>query len=254
MPRLATEVLDGQDLDLQPFYDGLVLLKFGRKGPAHEKKISLSKDNRTISWKAAILCWKFGASCSVDLETVVRIQKGQSTAPFQRQEKYFKSAVLNSLSLIYIDEHRNERSLDLIAPNQHVFAYLIDTLTALIKSIKYMFDSMSIDIRYFKKQWEIADREQRATLTRRQIIEIAESMNVSKPISLLSDIFDLVDEEKSGLLDFEGFCEFMRFVQRRFDLEHIWIHLVQSRIENITANVVNNFPIPNIEYDLMVIT
>jgi len=69
-------------------------------------------------------------------------------------EKYFGSAKQNSISIIYTTEEENERSLDLIAPNEHVYKYLMKTLTSLLKGIKISKGRMSVEMRYLKKKWE----------------------------------------------------------------------------------------------------
>lgn len=48
---------DGEP-DLTILYDGTMLLKFGRKGQAHERLFRLTQDNRYIVWKSNIFAFK----------------------------------------------------------------------------------------------------------------------------------------------------------------------------------------------------
>jgi hypothetical protein len=81
------------------------------------------------------------------------LQKGQTTAPFVRLEKYFGAAKDNSLSLIYISDN-TERSLDIIAPNEHVYEFVVSAINAQLERIRQEKLDMSIEKRFLKKRWE----------------------------------------------------------------------------------------------------
>ena len=104
------------DFDFGPMQKGITLLKFGSRGPAHEKVFKLSGDKRFITWEGRWISPKLGKRCigndwstysakipwwhdligytnsifcivsmfSVDLEKAIRLQAGQMTYKFER--------------------------------------------------------------------------------------------------------------------------------------------------------------------------
>lgn len=99
------------DFDFRPMQKGITLLKFGSRGPAHEKVFKLSGDKRYITWGGRWFSPKLGKQCvgkallviwyiqtkfimydnrslsmhiTVDLERAIRLQSGQMTYKFER--------------------------------------------------------------------------------------------------------------------------------------------------------------------------
>jgi hypothetical protein len=80
--------------------DGAALLKFGKRGAAHERTFKLTPDLRLV-WKSR---FKNPAATSVDLHRVSRLQRGHTTKQFHRHSKEHGTKASQSFSLIY-DEH-----------------------------------------------------------------------------------------------------------------------------------------------------
>ena len=51
------------DFDFGPMQKGITLLKFGSRGPAHEKVFKLSGDKRFITWEGRWISPKLGKRC-----------------------------------------------------------------------------------------------------------------------------------------------------------------------------------------------
>ena len=51
------------DFDFRPMQKGITLLKFGNRGPAHEKLFRLSGDKRFITWGGRWFSPKLGRKC-----------------------------------------------------------------------------------------------------------------------------------------------------------------------------------------------
>jgi hypothetical protein len=51
------------DFDFRPMQKGITLLKFGNRGPAHEKVFKLSGDKRFITWEGRWISPKLGKHC-----------------------------------------------------------------------------------------------------------------------------------------------------------------------------------------------
>ena len=237
MPRknASKKVDDEGVVDFSNFYKGISLLKFGKKGDPHEKIFTLTRDNRFIVWLANFWSWKWGAECECDLTRVRRIQLGQSTEQFERFDHIYGIARDRSLSIIYLNEDSEEVSLDLLAPNEFILSYIHRCIKSAIVELEYERTHMSIEKRYLKAKWENADEDRSGLLNRREIIKIVANMNIDRPRSTLYSLFESVDEDASGELDFGEFTEFMDRIRRRPELEYTWGLLLSGRIDQIVG-------------------
>lgn len=191
------------------------MLKFGRSGQPHEKIFTLTRSNRYVVWRAGTWTFKFGKECEIDLEKVVRIQVGQMTAPFIKQAQTFGPASDRSLSVIYTNDEGKETSLDLVAPNDHVFKYVNRVLRKVVADLNEEKRRTSVEKRFLKAKWEAADSDHSGCLTRREIIGIVSSMNINRSRAKIIEIFNSVDADASGELDFNEFLIFMQRLRRR---------------------------------------
>jgi phosphatidylinositol phospholipase C delta len=151
----------------------------------------------------------------VDLEKVVRVQVGQMTAPFVTHAKTFEGASDRSISVIYTDDIGVETSLDLLAPNDHVFKYINRVIRKVVADLNEEKRTASVEKRYLKAKWEAADSDNNGYLTRREIIGIVSGMNINRTRAKIIEIFNAVDADASGELDFNEFQVFMQRVRRR---------------------------------------
>jgi hypothetical protein len=59
-----TEEAAQRNFDFEPFYKGITMLKFGKKGAPHEKIFKLSGNQRYITWRSGWFTSKFGKDSS----------------------------------------------------------------------------------------------------------------------------------------------------------------------------------------------
>ena len=228
------------------FLVGIKLLKFGRGGQPHEKLFTLFM-NRYIQWYAKKNCLKFGRLCEVDLERVLRVQLGQATVPFSRMEKTFgvPSAQERSLSIIYIDAYGKETSLDVICANKFILKYVYRSIQKCVSAIEYEKSHTSVERRYLKDRWEIADSDRNGSLSRREIFKIVGTMNIDRPQTAINEIFTSVDINGDEALTFDEFLKFMERLQRRKDLEILWNDIVTGVVHDKKATLLNISKIPD---------
>lgn len=113
-----------KEVDYKPLQDGITLLKFGWRGNAREKVITISGDLRYLKYQSKYFSHHFGSYHSIDFDRVSRIQKGQKTYQFTRLAHIFGLAKEKSLSIYYNDYWGNERTLDLLCPTPEIFVYI----------------------------------------------------------------------------------------------------------------------------------
>lgn len=149
------------------------------------------------------------------MERIVRIQQGQATVPFQRYAEKFGSVKQNSFSIIYQDDEGHERSLDVIAQTNEVFRYWYDGLNSVLKEIEYFQKHSTLDERFLKHKFQLADEDRSGNLSRKEVVQLIASMNIDMKPALVNSMFDLVDTDKSNNLDFNEFAQFIRILRRR---------------------------------------
>mmetsp|Transcript_3543 Transcript_3543/g.5520 ORF Transcript_3543/g.5520 Transcript_3543/m.5520 type:complete len:288 (-) Transcript_3543:12-875(-) len=216
--RHRNDSSDEEEIDLTILQEGCMFLKFGRKGPVHERLIRLTDDCRYIEWNSSWIKFKPKEECRVDLEAVSRIQHGQMTANFERHRAVFGGASGNSFSLIYGDN----RSLDLIAPSPEVFRVWFLGLKQVLQAIREERVNTSAYKRFLKAKWDTADSDGSGTLTKREVVELVASMNVNRPKNVIYAMYTQVDVDNSGTLTFEEFCDFIDLLRRRPEIEFLW--------------------------------
>eukprot|EP01041_Mallomonas_annulata_P001697 gene1697-3289_t len=199
-----------------------MLLKFGRKGSAHECLVRLSEDKSFIEWEGKWFSRKNFArkpeERRVYLEQVNRFQEGQKTVPFERLKSSFGEAEKNSFSLIYGEG----RSLDFCAPTPDMFKLWKLGIRCCLQHIKDVKENMDVDKRFLKAKWDIADVNRIGYITRKDVLKLVSTMNMDVPTKAVNKAFKDVDRDKTNTLDFDEFCEFMDLLRRRPELEFIW--------------------------------
>ena len=172
----------------------------------------------------------------VDMENVTRIQHGQMTVAFQKAAKQFSSVKQNSFSIIYQCETTGtEKSLDLIAPTPDIFRYWFDGLKHILKRVRYMRDQASLDERFYKMKFELADKDRGGTLDRNEVLDVIASMNNNTSKANVIKMFLEVDVDKSNNLDFDEFVQLMTLLRRRPELESIWSTICDKNIATTLA-------------------
>lgn len=164
------------------------------------------------------------------MESVTRIQHGQMTVAFQKAAKQFSSVKQNSFSIIYMSDTGVEKSLDLIAPTPDIFRYWFDGLKHILQRVRYMRDQASLDERFYKMKFELADKDRGGTLDRNEVLDVIASMNNNTSKANIIKMFLEVDVDKSNNLDFDEFVQLMTLLRRRPDLESVWNSICEKTI------------------------
>jgi hypothetical protein len=232
--RYRQSRVNRDDFDYGPLHQGIKLLKFGNRGNAHEKIIKLSGNRRYLSWKGKIMSPKFGKRCTVDLEKVIRIQSGQMTYKFERLGDSFGLAKEKSLSILY-SSGDSEISLDLIAPTVSIYKYWYKGLKKILQKIQDDRDSYSPDELYLKLNWERADINNDGALSFSEIKKLLIELNINMSTNSVQQMFTLVDINNNNLLAFDEFCEFIKLLRERPELDYLWNMLIGG--ESLTSNI-----------------
>jgi len=225
------EIPDYETYDFSPLTEkdpvkACMLLKFGRKGHAHEAAVRLSEDKTYVEWEGRWFTRKKPEERRVYLEQAERVQAGQKTVPFERLKAFFGEAERNSFSIIY----GNGRSLDLIAPTPEMYKIWYDGLQSCLKHIQDLHANMDMDRRFLKEKFDSASKKG-DTVTRKEVQKLVASMNIPITTKAIYKIFKDVDRDKNGTLTFEEFTEFMNQLRRRPELEVIWDIMVTETSE-----------------------
>lgn len=215
--RRSSRALEEEIIDIAELKRGSLFLKFGRKGPVHERFIRLTQDENRLVWEGSWLRFKPSEERQVDLESVDRIQHGQMTKNFERHADAFGQASGNSMSIIY-----GNRSLDIIAPSPQVFRTWFVGLKQQLARIKERRANTSMYTRYLKSAWDAADVDRSGTLKKREVLELVQRLNVSQPRRKIINMYNQVDSDSNGVLSFDEFVKFMDLLQRRAEIEFLW--------------------------------
>ena len=174
------------------------------------KYIKLSKDARLLEWPRA---WFKGTKVSrIDLTHIIRIQNGQHTIFFEKKADLHQYADL-SFSLIYGNGSSN--SVDFIAPSAAIHQHWYEGLKCLIKQLSMKALFVSPHLRYVNAKWDLADRDGDGSLTKKEILALVPTINISMSKSDVIKIYNEVDRDRSDSLNYQEFCEFMRTLCRR---------------------------------------
>lgn len=185
------------------------------------------------------------------MEKVVRIQHGQMTVAFQKLSSKFAQVKQNSFSVIYTNNNGEETSLDLIAPAPQVFQYWFDGLKIVLKKIRHLRESATLEERYYKAKFDAADEDGSGTLDSAEVVDIICSMNIEMSKDVIKKMIDEVDVDKNGTLDFDEFSQLLTTLRRRPELESLWITVVNNTykpndLNPLELNLENNDTAKNI--------
>ena len=218
--------MDAEEPDFNPFYHGITLLKFGKRGAPKERTIYLSKNpaNRYLTWRSGK--FKLYGKSEIDLQNTIEgdsLRVGQTTVQFARQDKMFgeSSIAKNSLSLMYV-KNGEVRSLNVSAPNHRVFKYVHTVLLYITERAQFLKKTLSIERLFLKQKFEDADSDRSGLVSKNEVFKMIPSLNIQMSKFDIKQLFAEVDEDHSGQLDFIEFCKFLEILRRRVDLEAIW--------------------------------
>jgi hypothetical protein len=207
---------------------GITMLKFGTGGSPHERLFTLTADLRYLSWNAGWFCGKMGSKCEIDMERVARINAGQTTPQFSKWESVYAKAANKSVTIVYTDSNGQNKTLNLIAPSPEIYRLFHHGFNTVVEKFKDDRRHMSADTLLLKTLWDKADADHSGFLTQAEIIQLMGAANINKPASEIKKMIKRFDLDLSGTLDFAEFVEFMKFLQKRPDIEAIWTAIVND--------------------------
>ncbi|GMH55823.1 hypothetical protein TrRE_jg4117 [Triparma retinervis] len=211
--------------------NGGQLTKLGRRGRPGKRAIILAVNRDRLNWQTTSF-FKGANATSVDLTSVTRVTKGQSTIPFIRQEK--NKAVTDktelSFSIIYEDYNGNETSLDLICDSKEEFDTWYSEINEIVKYHNMRKDSGDRVLRFAKRQWSMADRDGDGSLDVKEIITMIGKLNINLDNSYIKKMFAEIDVDKSGSLDYMEFQALLERLSKREDIYATWAALVNGDI------------------------
>jgi len=211
--------------------------KYGKKGSPKEKLLLLSGDCRFVSTPRSIIRFftTFGQTRRmVDLETVIRIQHGQTTPQFERLKDKISYAAELSMSIIY-DGESGEDSLSFITRNIDEYKYITMIIEDIIKQNEEEKKNENHDTLYLKKMFERADKDHSGTLSKNEIVGLVSKMNINMATKVIQEKIDQVDIDKSGQLNSAEFKNLMDILRRRPELEFIWFLLLSKNYDAVNS-------------------
>ena len=167
------------------------------------------------------------SSCPVDISSVTRITKGQTTIPFIRQEKNaaIKAKAALSFSIIYENYKGDETSLDLVCEDEAQFNAWFSELTALVTFTNINKNCEDRVLRFTKRQWALADTDGNGSLDIKEITSLVKKLNIDLEPSYIKRTFAEIDVDKSGTLDYIEFQALLSELSKRDDIYAIWVAL-----------------------------
>jgi len=170
---------------------------------------------------------------TVPLETVVRIQRGQTTSAFSMAASHRRissrmrsrsnataavGAEERSLSLVCQDG----RTIDLVLPDLDTCAMWYIGFKALVQDAHTSHAEEDETSRYFRMQWNIADSNGDNSLSIKEIVKLVQSMNLNRDQRTITGIVQQVDSDRNNVLDFDEFKRLMAILADRPELPGIF--------------------------------
>ncbi|GMH67817.1 hypothetical protein TL16_g04777, partial [Triparma laevis f. inornata] len=212
---------------------GASIIKLGRRGAPHKRPFSLNKEGSHLIWTSSSFM-KTKEMTRVDLTSVTRVTKGQSTIPFVRQASNLavSSKASQSFSIIYEDYAGNETSLDLVCDTPTQFDTLFHEISELVKYHIVNKDSEDRVQRFCRRQWSMADLDGDGSLSFKEIEKLIQKLNIDLDRSYITKMFNEIDVDHSGTLDYLEFQALLDLLSKREDVYAIWCSLVTGAIFN----------------------
>jgi len=204
---------------IELFKKGIRIKKIGRRGRPKYKLLKLSQDETKLSWKST---WKSEAKTTVDLRQIDRLQPGCTTANMARVRRDVEP--LRSFSLVY----NGTETLDLV--NDHPQSRVetaslqrtLQELWAHRREKEHLHDDLT---KYATAQWERAGGTRSNTLSLAQIGQLMKRVNVHCGAEYVRKMFNEVDADSSGDLDFGEFLVLCRRLRARREVERLFDRL-----------------------------
>lgn len=243
---------------------GFVLLKFSRYGSPKEKIFNLSGDNVILSWKSKLMSIKMGKVNSLNLQNVILIEKGQEAPEFQRYKNIYGLAESKSLTIFYYDipndialnaitsmstrsslptvsevaevntpstsalPNYQKKSLNLICPSVEIYEEFLKAVTESIETLNNEKNEKSFDKRFVTSLWRHADIDHSGSLSWTEISErLLPRLNIKLTFEIIK-IVEKVDRNNNGVLSYQEFLMFIKFVENRPDLATFWYKYLRN--------------------------
>ena len=190
--------------------------------------IELDDSGRFLNYNVlhSVFCFLKPEIKQIDLENVVRVDRGQVTNDFPYR---FRSLKDSSFSLLYLLKDK-EKPLNAIAVSPELCNAWCDGLDAILSWVKLSVESTSVSTRYLKFMFEAADIDRSGWLSKQEVMNLVTTMSINISDRTLNSVFAKVDVDGSGDLDRSEFREFILRLTRRSDLISIWNGIADGSI------------------------
>ncbi len=89
-------------------------------------------------------------------------------------------------------------------------------MNQILRDIAHDRESTKLDILYLRACWDKANKGNTGVLTKREILSLLQTINISMSPRVVEAIFRKVDKDNNGVLDFSEFSNFVQVLRRRF--------------------------------------
>lgn len=151
----------------------------------------------------------------VDFRKVIKIQRGQTTFPFQRMTHLYGLSEQKSLSIMYVGRDGTETSLDVTCPSKEVFKMMYDACRSLMADAQEELRHYYTDKKYVDRLWMMADSSNNGSLSREEVLGLCKHMDLGVNPAKIEQLFVKVDADSSGHLQRTEFFKFIHILLNR---------------------------------------
>eukprot|EP01083_Nonionella_stella_P063951 166235_1 len=211
--------------------EGQELSKLTRTGAAHSRLFYLSKNREELCWSKK----KGKDISSISMADVSRIQKGASTEAFQKQrsnneERRHKQSA-RSFSVVISSRPGGSLNIECSSEEQR---------DGWVAALQWCADKMSSndpDIAYLRSEWNRADTDHSGSLSLKEVRSLLKRLNIVVPKAIAANMFDSVDVDDSGDLNFAEFVRLRAKLLNRPEFDALFSKYSGSKAKDATMSV-----------------
>ncbi|KAK0205064.1 1-phosphatidylinositol-4,5-bisphosphate phosphodiesterase 1 [Desarmillaria ectypa] len=191
-------------------------------------KISAKKEKRAlfrIDPDEGQICYESRKSGIIPIEAIKEIRSGPESRYYRSQFKLSQAMEDRWITIIYILDG-SYKTIHIVADTTEIFNDWLTTLKKLHTIRQGLMSGLgNIDVRdtvWEKQYWKGADRQGDQRLEFSEIEGLCKRLNANTSRVELKKLFNDVDNQKNGYLDFDAFKRFIKLLKRRPDIETIY--------------------------------
>ncbi|GMI27819.1 hypothetical protein TeGR_g9413, partial [Tetraparma gracilis] len=236
--RQSSTLPSGESNPLPPtpsLSSGATLLKLGRSGAPGKRPFKLSADAQRLEWSSGSFLKTLtspAAATAVDLTSVKRVTRGQTTVPFVRykDDKSITDRAGCSFSIVYESFRGDETTLDVVCGDGEEMERWYGEVAALVRFHNVAKGDQDQVLRFARRQWAIADKDNSGSLDLKEITSLIHKLNIDLEPSFIKQKFTELDVDDSNTLDYLEFQNLLDLLNRREDIIHVWAALLDGSI------------------------